>query len=120
MTGRRTVRATRGFFDDLDRQLAAERGPGGQPSRGDFQSQELLEIVEVFATGFDDLPPLVPGRPDYRVLITKGRLVPAIAVVAQLARDGAVELVQLTLDLVGPEDSVAEDEDDDRDDDPDW
>ena len=120
MTQRRTVRATRAFFDDLDRQLPAERGPGGQPSRGDFQSQELLEIVEAFASGFDDLPPLVVGRLDYRVLVTKGRLVSAMAVVAQLARDGAVELVQLSLDLSGLDDTHVEDgDDDDREDDPD-
>lgn len=101
MSGRRTVRATTSFFEDLDRLLAAERGPAGEPSRADFQAHELFEIAEIFATGFDSLPPAVPGRSDYRLLIARGRLVPHIAVVAQLARDGAVELVQLSIDLVG-------------------
>ena len=96
---RRTVRATAGFFGDLDRQLPAERGPGGEPSANDFQVFELLRIVEHFATGFDELPELIPGRPDYRVLISTGMLVQRFAVVGQLAPDGAVELVSLVIDI---------------------
>jgi len=65
--GRRRVRATTDFFQDLDRQLPAERGSDGRPSRADFQAYELLSIVERFATGFDDLPELIPGRPQYRL-----------------------------------------------------
>ncbi len=42
---------------------------------------------------------LIPGRADYRVLISAGMLVARFAVVGQLASDGAVELVQLDLDL---------------------
>jgi hypothetical protein len=49
---RRIVRATPDFFEDLDRQLAFERGPEGQPSANDFEAFELLRIVERFATGF--------------------------------------------------------------------
>ncbi len=48
---RRDVRATLEFFQDLDRQLRGERGPSGEPSTNDFQTLELLEIVERFATG---------------------------------------------------------------------
>lgn len=96
---RRTVRATAGFFADLDRQLRPERGPSGEPSANDFQTFELLQIVERFATGVDNLPELFQGRPDYRVLIAAGVLVPRYAVVGQLAPDGAVELVQLDLDI---------------------
>ncbi len=66
---RRVVWATTGFFEGLDRQLGSERGPGGQPSTNDFQVVELLRIVERFATGFDSMPELIEGRPDYRVLI---------------------------------------------------
>ena len=47
------------FFEDLDRQLPAERGPEGQPSTNDFQVFELLRIVERFAVGFEDLPRLI-------------------------------------------------------------
>jgi hypothetical protein len=96
---RRTVRATPSFFVDLDRQLPAERGPEGEPSTNDFQVFELLRIVERFAVGFDDLPRLIPGRDDYRILVAVGVLVPRFSVVGQLAPDGAVELVQLDIDL---------------------
>jgi hypothetical protein len=93
------VRATASFFEDLDRQLPPERGPGGEPSTNDFQVFELLRIVERFAVGFDDLPALLESRDDYRILIASGMLVPGFAVVGQLAPDGAVELVQLDIDL---------------------
>ena len=98
---RRIVRATADFFQDLDRQLRPERGPDGEPSANDFQVFELIRIVDQFATGFDELPELIPGRPDYRLLISAGMLVPRFAVVGQLAADGAVELVQLDLELAG-------------------
>ena len=96
---RRVVRAAAGFFEDLDRHLPAERGRDGQPSAHDFQVFELIRIVDHFATTFDDLPDLIPGRADYRVSIAAGVLVARFAVVGQLAPDGAVELVQLDLDV---------------------
>lgn len=96
---RRGVRATTTFFEDLDAQLGPECGPHDEPSAHDFQVFELLRIVEVFATSFDDLPALIPGRPQYRVLIGAGLLVPRFAVVGQLADDGAVERVELELDF---------------------
>ena len=96
---RRTVRTTPSFFEDLDGQLRSERGPHGEPSVHDFQVFELLRIVERFATGFDDLDELIAGRPEYRVLMTAGVLVPRISVVGQLAADGAVELVELDIDI---------------------
>lgn len=100
MTGRRReVRATLDFFHDLDRQLPTERGVDGEPSTNDFQTFELLEVVERFATAFDVLPELIPERSDYRILISAGVLVRAYAVVGQLATDGAVELVSLEIDL---------------------
>lgn len=95
---RRTVRATASFFEDLDRQLPSERGPDGEPSTNDFQTYELLEIVDEFAEGFDQLPELIMGRPEYRILISTGMLVARYAVVGQLAPDGAVELIQLDID----------------------
>lgn len=98
---RRRVRATRNFFDDLDAQLDSERGPSGEPSTSDFQVVELFPIIERFATGFDSVPEFILGRPDYRVLITAGVLVPRIAVTAQLAPDGAVELIALDIDMSG-------------------
>ena len=106
---RRKVRPTQGFFADLDRQLGPERGPAGEPSRRDFQTRDLLPIVERFATGWDDLPHLIPGRPDYRVLISVGVLVATVSVDAQLASDGAVELVRLRIDQTWP-DTIPDDQ----------
>ena len=88
---RRAVRATAGFFDDLDRQIPSERGPNGEPSTNDFQVFELLRVVEQFAIGFDDLPELIPGRAEYRILIATGTVVAVYSVIGQLAPDGAVE-----------------------------
>lgn len=48
---RREVRATLDFFRDLDRQLPVERGPNDEPSTSDFQTFELLEIVEKSPSG---------------------------------------------------------------------
>jgi hypothetical protein len=72
---RREVRATLDFFHDLDPQLPSERGPDGEPSTSDFQTFELLDIVEEFAVDFDELPALIPGRDDYRILISTGIVV---------------------------------------------
>jgi len=96
--GRRQVRATVAFFEDLDRQLPVDRG-SGVPSRSDFQAYELLEIVETFADRFGDLPELIPGRSDYRLLITTGRVVASVSVVGQLAADGAIELVGIDIQV---------------------
>jgi hypothetical protein len=97
--GRRQVRATPAFFDQLDRLLPAEPTGDGRPTRGEFDTFELLKIVDRFAAGFDALPQILPGRPEYRVLVTVGRLVPLLAVVARLGPDGAVELVSVHMDL---------------------
>ncbi|MBT8241300.1 MAG: hypothetical protein KJN63_08745, partial [Acidimicrobiia bacterium] len=64
-----------------------------------FQTIELLRVVDRFAVQFDDLPELIPGRSDYRVLLTSGVLVRALNVVGQLASDGAIELVSIDIDL---------------------
>jgi hypothetical protein len=98
---RRTVRTTVAFFEQLDRQLPAERRPS-IPSRSDFQAHELLEIVEEFATRFDDLPEYIRGRHDYRILIKSGRVIPMMSVLGQLAPDGAVELIGIDLDTDAP------------------
>lgn len=96
---RRPVRIVSSFFDDLDAQLPHERGPNGEPSVHDFQVHELLRVVDQIATEWDELPELIHGRPDYRILTAAGILVPVFSVVAQLASDGAIELVELDVDL---------------------
>jgi hypothetical protein len=75
----------------------------GRPSRAQFISTDLLEAVEQFAVGWDDLAPLIRGRDDYRVLISRGRLVYAFVLEGQLASDGTIELVSIELDVTGPE-----------------
>jgi hypothetical protein len=97
---RRNVRAAPDFFTDLDHQLPPER-TDARLSRTDFQAYELLRIVDEFALRFDMMAPMIPGRPDYRALVISGQVVPRISVIGQLAPDGAVELVQLDLDLDG-------------------
>ena len=74
----------------------------GRPSRAQFISTDLLEAVEQFAVGWDDLAPLIRGRDDYRVFISRGRLVYAFVVQGQPASDGTVELVSIELDVTGP------------------
>jgi hypothetical protein len=99
---RRVVRATPDFFVLLDQQLGNERGPNGEPSSVDFETYELISIIDEFATGWDDLPEQIPGRPGYRLLIKTGRLVPMLSVVGQIAPDGAIELIDIAIDLRGP------------------
>ena len=101
MSERRTVRITASFEADLHRQLRDERGPHGEPSVADFEAVELPEIIEEFAVGFNEVPPLIRGRSDYRLLIKTGVLFRAISVTAQLVSDGSVELLRLGIDT-GP------------------
>jgi hypothetical protein len=96
---RRIVRVTDDLFEDLDRYLGPERGPNGEPSAMDFLRLDLMAIVDVIAERFDQLPEAIPGHPEYRILITAGRLVPRVAVMGMLSPDGAIELIQLDLDL---------------------
>jgi hypothetical protein len=115
VTDRRAVRVLPEFFVLLDEQLPGQRGPHGEPTAAEFAASDLLDIVETFATTWDDMLMPIPGRPDYRVLILRSRLVYAVAVRGQLSPiDGAVELVDIAIDLHGPEPL---DPDDDRDDD---
>ena len=98
MSDRLVVRVTRTFFEDLDRQLSPDRGPTGEPSRIDFETVELVPIIEEFATGFSALPTPIPGRSDYRLLIRTGMLFRGMSVTGQLMSDGAVELLRLDID----------------------
>jgi hypothetical protein len=95
---RRVVRVSRAFFDEIDRVLGPDRGPMGQPSANDFLTIDLLPIVDTFAARFDELLEAVPGRPDYRLLVSGGSLVPAISVIGQLALDGSIELISIRID----------------------
>ncbi len=50
----------------------ANCAPNGEPSTNDFQVFELVRIVDRFAVEFDDLPQLITGRDDCRVLVMSG------------------------------------------------
>jgi hypothetical protein len=99
---RREARVTAGFVDQLDAQLPAERTGTGTPSRGDFLAIELPSIMHRFADAFDELPEVVEGVSDARVLLAPGLSVHAVAVYGLLADDGAVDLVGLAIDLHSP------------------
>jgi len=49
VTGRRSVRVDRAFFDDRDRQLGSDRGPNGEPSSTDFIVIDLSTVGTVLA-----------------------------------------------------------------------
>jgi hypothetical protein len=100
----RRVRLLPEFFHALDQQLSDERGPHGEPSRYDFLSVELPQIMEEFALYWDTLPPSIPGRDDYRIMIRRGRLVSSYSVEAQLSLSGVIELVDVALQLTWPDD----------------
>lgn len=100
---RRVVRVTAGFFVLLDRQLPDQRGPHGEPTAAEFAAGDLMDLVEEFATTWDTLAKPIRGRTDYRVLITTTHLVPYVSVYGQLSPvDGAVELIDIDIDLAGP------------------
>lgn len=98
MKGRRVVRVSTDFFDQLDRQLGAARGPAGEPSATDFIVFDLPTIVERFAVRFDDLPEAVEGIGVARVVVGTGAVVRAFAVYGLLLTDGAVELIGVDID----------------------
>jgi hypothetical protein len=96
---RRRVRVTDAFFEQLDEQLGAHRGPDGEPSSTDFLVIELPAAVERFATGFDDLPEIIDGFHGGRMLIAPGVLVRAIAIYGPLMTDDSIEIIGVELDL---------------------
>ena len=109
----RYVRPSRQFYADLHRQLGADRGPAGEPSRVDFELHDLVMILQAFTNDWDDLPRPIPGRDDYRVLVEGGVLVRSYAVYAALARDGVIELLSLDIDTTWPDDDPDQDSTDD-------
>ena len=98
MSRRRVVRVSADFFDQLDGQLGAVRGPAGEPSATDFIVIDLPTIVERFALRFDDLPEAVEGVPEARVVVGTGEVVRAFVVYGLLLTDGAVEIIGVDID----------------------
>jgi hypothetical protein len=101
---RRVERVTVDLFHQLETQLPAKRGPADEPTVAEFASTDLLDIVEAFAARWEDLPATIPGRWDYRTLMTRARLAYAVAVSGQLSPvDDAIELTGIAIDLRGPD-----------------
>ncbi len=98
MSDRRVVRVSTDFFDQLDSQLGAERGPAGEPSATDFIVFDLPTVVERFAMQFDDLPEAVEGVTVARVVVGTGEVVRALVVYGLLLTDGAIELIGVDID----------------------
>lgn len=96
---RKAARVSHEVFDELDEILGTKRGPDGRPSVNDFLTHDLITIVDTFATRFDELPELIQGRLDYRILVTTGTLVYAFAVIGPLTADGSVEIISIDLDF---------------------
>ena len=95
---RRLVRVSGDFFDQLDRQLPAERGPNGEPSASDFVGIDLPVVIERFASGFDELPEAVPGVSTARVIVGTGKVVEFFVVYGLLLDDDAIELIGVDID----------------------
>lgn len=94
---RRGVRTTEDFWVSLDLALPS----GSEPSWHAFAAYDLPRAVERFATEWETLPALIPGRPEYRLLIGNGTVVAVYAIEAQLAPEGTVELVSITVHTTG-------------------
>jgi hypothetical protein len=94
---RRGVRTTEDFWVSLDLALPSS----SEPSWHAFATYDLPRAVERFATEWETLPALIPGRPDYRLLVGNGTVVAVYAIEAQLARDDTVELVNITVHTTG-------------------
>jgi hypothetical protein len=92
------VRTIEDFWAALDLALPA----GKEPSWHAFAAHDLPRAIVRFAAEWDALPPLIPGRSEYRILIAAGVVVPVYAIEAQLAPDGAIELVAITVDTTSP------------------
>jgi hypothetical protein len=107
---RRIVRVSPSFFDALDAQLPADRG--ATASANDFAAFDVLEIVEVFATRWDELqrhPRDKSGQ--LRIYAASSRLVAHYAVAGLGTADGSVDLLDITIDVEGlPDPEVDADE----------
>lgn len=94
---RRVVRTTEDFWAALDLALPS----GASPPWHAFAAHDLPRAVERFAMEWDALPAFISGRPEYRLLMAAGEIVAVYAIEAQLAPDGAVELVTISIDTFG-------------------
>ena len=101
MTEPRRVQASQRFWSGVIASFGHERGPLGEPSRFDFRLLDYPDIMRVFAELWGELPTW-QSHPYYRVLVAPGRF-GLYSVIGQLEGDGSVTLVDLGVDLYGPD-----------------
>jgi hypothetical protein len=95
---RRQVRVAPSFFERLDELLPEERTASGVPSTTDFLLHEIPTIIDFLADDYERATFDAPDAPGLRILIVFGVLIPQIVIYAELANDGAVEIVWLQFD----------------------
>ena len=97
MSGRRTVRVTQPFFDQLDELLPAARTASGKPS-ADFLLHEMTSVIDELADDSDRGTSPVPDQPGVRMFISAGVLVPFLAVYAVVGPDDSIDIVALAIE----------------------
>jgi hypothetical protein len=94
---RRLVRTTEDFWASLDRALPTDH----EPSWHAFAAHDLPDAIERFATAWDVIPLLIPGRPDYRVIIDAGRTRDPVGLAVTLIGRQDLGAGQVCAELVG-------------------
>lgn len=93
----RIVRFTDDFFDDLERQLPAERSSGGVPSVSDFLIYDLPPLRDLAADFVENTLP-IKGVDSMQVLLQASSLVRHVAIYAtDLGHDVVVFAIELEL-----------------------
>jgi hypothetical protein len=98
---RRRVLVAADLFHRIE-ELLPEEPSRGLPSRAQFIERDLMAAFDVFQDRWDQLPPIYPGREDYRELIGAGALVYSVVFIGRLRTDGAIELLDLDIDPLPP------------------
>jgi hypothetical protein len=95
----RVVRFGGLFFERLDELLPETRGTDGTPSSSDFLFYDLPPVRDLLAADFEGQTVAVPPGDEVRVYIGSGVLVGRFALFATIAADGAIEVLDVELDL---------------------
>jgi hypothetical protein len=98
----RRVRFAPFFFDRLDDLLGTERDGQGGPSSADFILLDLPTIRDALANDYEGCTTLVVPGNDVRLYLGSGVLVGVFALYALLGNDGAVEVIDISLDGLEP------------------
>jgi hypothetical protein len=96
----RVVRFGGLFFERLDELLPETRGTDGTPSSSDFLFYDLPPVRDLLASDFEGQTFAVPPGDEVRVYIGSGVLVGRFALFASIAADGAIEVLDVELDIV--------------------